>query len=77
MWIVYWTKVSCHWGGAAAGSVFFSNSLYFTSPPPPRPPKVKKKDAKKINFQKCIPPDLITNRFKDIAEAIGHLGKRC
>ena len=41
------------------------------------PPKVKKKDSKKINSQKCIPPDLITNRFKDIAEAIGHLGKRC
>ena len=74
MWIVYWIEVSCHWGGAAAGSVFLSHVLHSTSP---RPPKVKKKDAKKINFQKCIPPDLITNRFKDIAEAIGHLGKRC
>ena len=41
------------------------------------PPKVKKKDAKKINSQKCIPPDLITNRFKDIAEAIAPLAKRC
>jgi hypothetical protein len=50
----------------------FPHFLHFTPPP-----KVKKKDAKKINSQKCIPPDLITNRFKDIGEAIGATGQRC
>ena len=61
-------------GEARRQGVYFYPTFCTLSLPPPQG---KEKRCKKINSQKCIPPDLITNRFKDIAEAIGPLGKRC